>query len=143
MQKFILFKNDKPYQGFYLELDLMNAYSKAFDDYLEYEYKMGKDRNYAIYRFFKKVHPAKREKKIHGYVSLMKEYVKGNPELNEAGVVLDLDWEELDDESKKLFYKFSRRFENRLKRMSEKNDPSLFEPTIPASAQPRGLYIPE
>ena len=139
MQKFILFNEyenrdnpKQPYQGFYCEIDLMNAYSKAFDKILDMVLSRedGRGFEYAVTRFFKKVHPAKYEKKLRGYRSLMREYVKGGNE-NEAGIVCEIDYDELSPKNKADFRKYCSRFENRMERLTI--DDYDFEPRFHVS----------
>ncbi len=129
MQKFILFNEIKnrdnpkqPYQGFYCELDLMNAYSQAFDEILDktLDREDGRAFEFAVYRFLKKVHPAKYRKKLKGYRSLKREYLKGGKE-NEAGVVVRLDYDKLSLKNKKDFEKYCSRFEKRMERLTIDN----------------------
>lgn len=125
MQKFILFQDGKPKKGFYCEIDLMNEYSRMFDQIstAAEKSKKGKDgkaQEWALYRFFKRIQPAKYIKAKRGYRSLMREYIKGENE-NEAGIVVNLDWETLSPKSKLDFNKFCRRFEKRLERLTIDN----------------------
>ena len=140
MQKFILFKDGKPWKGFYLEIDVMNAYSQAFDELLRFEELVGKNYDYAVYRFFKRFQPAKWVKAQKGYKSLMKEYIIGDRANDEDGIVTKIEWDELSDENRKQFNKYSDRFKKRLEKMRNMNDLSVFEPEYKISNGGGGLY---
>ena len=123
--RYILFKDGRPWKGVFDEVDFMNQYSQAFDDTLKEvlrrKWRGKNDYLFAVRRFFKRIQPATWDYANKCYKSLMREYVVG-ANADEAGVVLNINYEELPTASKEQFRIWEQWFRTHLKNLNAAKD---------------------
>lgn len=128
--RYILFKNERPWKGFFDELDFMNEYDRAFQNIKQtamHRWSANLSTEMAIVEFFRTIQPAIYVSKH--YRSLLGEYILGkNP--GEGSIIYGIDWLDMNLKERALFKYYEEEFSNLLN--------TLKEPIVPEYGVSRG-----